>query len=78
MAESQTSGSRFTLGLWIRAAIAIVVLVVLLVFVFQNAGEVEIQFIFGSLQTRLVWALLLAAGLGFVLGWLLPRLRQRR
>lgn len=63
-------------GTWMRIAVLAVALVVLLIFVLQNSDTVEVQFIFGSLTTRLVWALLLAAGLGFLIGILLPRLRR--
>jgi uncharacterized integral membrane protein len=64
-------------GTWMRIAVLVVALLLLLLFVVQNSDTVEVQFFFGSLTTRLVWALLLAAGLGFVIGLLLPRLRRR-
>ena len=75
MAQQQ-AGTNY--GLWIRLVVVAVALILLLVFIVQNSGVVEIQFIFGSLTTRLVWALLLAAGLGFLIGLLLPRMRARR
>ncbi len=75
---SQPTGGGLSTGMWIRLAVAAVALVILVVFIIQNSQVVEIQFIFGSLETRLVWALLLAAALGFLLGWLLPRLWRKR
>ena len=62
---------------WIRIAVAVAAAVLLIIFVVLNAATVEVDFLIGSVRTRLVWALLLSAALGFILGLLLPRLRRR-
>lgn len=59
-----------------QLAVQITALVLLIVFVFQNTNKVEIDFIFWTINTRLIWALIAAAGLGFLVG--VFRLRYRR
>jgi uncharacterized integral membrane protein len=53
-----------------------IVLALLLVFVWQNDETVEVRMIAWDVDLRLAWALLIASGLGLVLGWLLSRLRR--
>jgi uncharacterized integral membrane protein len=56
----------------------LVALVLLLIFVIQNSQEVEIKFLFfGSFNTALIFALVIAALLGALIGWLAPRVRRR-
>jgi uncharacterized integral membrane protein len=56
----------------------LVALVLLLIFVVQNSQEVEIKFLFfGSFNTALIFALVIAALLGALIGWLAPRVRRR-
>lgn len=62
---------------WKAVAIGAVV-VVLLVFVALNFQKVEVNFIVGTTQTPLIFALLIAAGLGALVGWLLPVVRRSR
>jgi uncharacterized integral membrane protein len=65
----QGRGARF----WL-----IVVLVALaILFAAVNFQEVEVDFIVGEANTPLVFALLIAGGLGFVIGLALPRFRGR-
>lgn len=52
-----------------------VVLVVLVVFIAENFSTVEVRFLFTSTETRLAYALLASAALGFLAGYLLPRIR---
>lgn len=59
-----------------RQAIVALVVVLLIVFVAENLGVVEVRLIVWHTEIRLAWALLLSAALGFVAGWLLPRLRR--
>lgn len=49
---------------------------VLALFMLLNLQEVEVNFIFGSAQLPLVFALLVAAALGALVGWAAPRLRS--
>lgn len=52
--------------------------VVLLLFMALNSQKVEVNFIFGSAEMPLIFALLVAAGLGAIVGWATPRLRESR
>jgi uncharacterized integral membrane protein len=62
---------------WRRWLIGIVV-VLLLILIFQNSQKVEVHFFFADTHTPLIFALLIAAVLGALVGWLLPHLRRRR
>jgi uncharacterized integral membrane protein len=53
-------------------------IVLLLIFVALNFQKVEVNFIVGTTQTPLIFALLIAAGLGALVGWLLPVVRRSR
>ncbi len=53
-------------------------LVLLLIFIIQNSQDVKIKFLFfGSVNTALIWALVISALLGALIGWLAPRVRRR-
>jgi uncharacterized integral membrane protein len=52
--------------------------VVALIFIFQNFQEVKVKFLFIDTTTPLVFALLVAAILGAVIGYVAPLVRQRR
>ena len=73
MAAPPPETSRFSRAQIVVWAIA---LAFLILFIAQNFITVEIRFVVARVETRLVWALLLSALLGFVLGLLLPRLRR--
>ncbi|HEV7769931.1 MAG TPA: lipopolysaccharide assembly protein LapA domain-containing protein [Solirubrobacterales bacterium] len=60
---------------WKRRALAAGA-VVLLIFMALNSQKVEVNFIFGSAQMPLIFALLIAAALGALVGWAAPRLRS--
>jgi uncharacterized integral membrane protein len=62
---------------WRHWMIAIVALL-LLILIIQNSQKVEVHFFFADTHTPLIFALLIAAILGALVGWLLPRLRSRR
>ena len=62
---------------WRQWLIAIVALL-LLILVIQNSQKVEVHFFFADTHTPLIFALLIAAALGVLIGWLLPRLRRAR
>jgi uncharacterized integral membrane protein len=55
-----------------------VAIALLILFVALNSRQVKVNFIFATAKTPLVFALLLAALFGALLGWLWPRLRRRR
>lgn len=53
-----------------------IILALLVVFIAENFETVEVRLIVARTETRLAWALLLAAVLGFGAGLLLPRLHR--
>ena len=59
-----------------RFWITIAAFVVSAIFILQNSQKVEVKFFFSSTTTPLIFALLLAAVLGFVVGLGLPRFRR--
>ena len=65
-------------GSKIRLYLAIGAVILAAIFILQNSQEVEVKFFFSTSQTPLIFALLLAAGLGFVIGLGLPRFRTPR
>jgi uncharacterized integral membrane protein len=52
--------------------------VLLLIFVIQNSQEVPVEFLFASTDTPLFFALLIAGGLGALIGWAWPHVRRDR
>jgi uncharacterized integral membrane protein len=62
---------------WRHWAIGTVILL-LIIFVAQNAQKVEVHFFFAKAQTPLIFALLIAVVLGVLIGWLVPRVRRSR
>lgn len=62
----------------VRLYIAIAAVILAAIFILQNSQEVEVKFFFSTSETPLIFALLLAAGLGFVIGLGLPRFRTPR
>jgi len=59
-----------------RTWLLVVVGAVLVVFVALNSQKVEVRFIVGSVEMPLIFALVIAAALGALVGWALPRLRS--
>ncbi len=49
---------------------------VLAILILQNAQEVEVKFLFINTTIPLIFALLLAGGLGALIGWATPRVRR--
>jgi uncharacterized integral membrane protein len=49
-----------------------------LLLVILNSKTVSIDFVFATRQTRVIWLVLLCMGLGALIVWLIPRIRQRR
>lgn len=60
----------------IKLALIAVAFTLLTIFVADNFVMVETRFVFWSLETRLAWSLLVAAGMGFWIGVLVSRLRR--
>ena len=52
--------------------------VLLLILVLQNAQKVDVDFLFIHTQTPLIVALVIAGGLGALIGWALPHVRRSR
>jgi uncharacterized integral membrane protein len=61
-----------------RFYVAIAAVVLLAVFVIQNSQDVEVEFLFTTTDTPLFLALLIAGGLGAVIGWAWPHVRRGR
>jgi uncharacterized integral membrane protein len=53
-----------------------VALVLLVIFIAQNYLLVELRILFWRVDIHLIYALIGAGVLGFLIGWLLPRLRR--
>ena len=55
-----------------------IALLVLGIFIVQNAQRVTVDFLFVETETPLIFALLLAGGLGALIGWAWPHVRRSR
>jgi uncharacterized integral membrane protein len=62
-------------GSWRRYGL-IAVAVVLLLFMALNSQKVKVNLIFGSAEMPLIFALLIAALLGAIVGWVVPKVRR--
>jgi uncharacterized integral membrane protein len=60
-----------------RFYITVIAIVLAAVFILQNTQKVDVKFFFSTTNTPLIFALLLAALLGFIIGLALPRFRRR-
>jgi uncharacterized integral membrane protein len=60
-----------------RLYLAIAAVVLVAIFILQNSQEVKVEIFFSTTTIPLVFALLFAALLGFVIGLALPRFRRR-
>lgn len=65
-------GSGRTARFWV----VIVAAILLAILILQNIQEVEVDFLFINAQVPLIFALLIAGGLGAVIGWATPRIRR--
>ena len=59
-----------------RLYLAIGVVVLAAIFILQNSQKVKVEFFFSTTDIPLIFALLLAFGLGLVVGLVLPRFRR--
>jgi uncharacterized integral membrane protein len=62
---------------WRRWAL-IAAIALLLLFMALNSQKVEVNLIFGSAEMPLIFALLIAACLGALVGWVVPKVRRPR
>jgi uncharacterized integral membrane protein len=62
---------------WRPWALGVAVLLVLIL-IFQNSQEVKVKFLFIDTTTPLIFALLIAAVLGAVIGYVGPLVRRHR
>jgi uncharacterized integral membrane protein len=76
MAESHELRPQAKQRNWRGWALGIAV-VLALIFIFQNSQEVKVKFLFVDTTTPLIFALLIAAILGAVIGYVGPLVRQR-
>jgi uncharacterized integral membrane protein len=58
--------------------ITVIALVLAAIFIVQNTQKVDVKFFFSTTNTPLIFALLFAALLGFIIGLALPRFRRPR
>ncbi len=61
-----------------RVYVLAVAAIILLIFFVQNAQEVDVDFLFVETRTPLIVALLVAGGLGGLIGWAWPHVRRSR
>jgi uncharacterized integral membrane protein len=59
-----------------RFYVTIVAVIVAAVFILQNSQHVDVKFFFSTTNIPLIFALLLAAVLGLIIGLALPRFRR--
>jgi uncharacterized integral membrane protein len=59
-----------------RFYVTIAAVVIAAVFILQNSQHVDVKFFFSTTNIPLIFALLLAAVLGFIIGLALPRFRN--
>jgi uncharacterized integral membrane protein len=59
-----------------RFYITVIAIVLAAIFILQNTQKVEVKFFFSTTNIPLIFALLLAALLGFIIGLALPRFRR--
>lgn len=60
-----------------KIAVGLVLLVLFIIFVIQNARPVQVDFVFFSAQIRLIWVFLACALIGALVTWLVGRQRRR-
>lgn len=78
MAETNREGMPKREGRGWRFWLLVVAAFLFLILVAQNAQEVEIDLLFINTTAPLIVALLIAGGLGALIGWALPHVRRSR
>lgn len=64
--------------LWFTIVVLVLVVGYLFLFAVKNDQEVQVDFVFGTTTTSLIWTVLLSLFLGLVTGVLLSQLYRRR
>ena len=82
-AAAETRGARFArkahrTGLYLYAAAAVTLLVILIALVIANTGHVKVSWVIGSSSVSLVWLVVFSAILGLLLGMVLGALFRWR
>ncbi len=77
MADHSETGPQPRERNWRNWALGFAVLVAL-IFIFQNSQKVKVKFLFIDTTTPLIFALLIAAILGAVIGYVGPLVRRHR
>ena len=78
MADQAIEGAPRKEGRGWRTYVLGTAIVLLLILVAQNAQEVTVDFLFIHTETPLIFALLIAGGLGALIGWAWPHVRRGR
>lgn len=73
-ATEERKGMARNMKLWA----AVIAAILLVIFVAENSEEATIRFLFVETQTPLIFGLLIAGLLGFLVGWLAPIVRRGR
>ncbi|HET8521979.1 MAG TPA: LapA family protein [Thermomicrobiales bacterium] len=60
-----------------RYVINAIIIILLIVFIVDNYNDVPVHFVFWTVTVQLAWALVIAALLGLVAGWLLRHMWRR-
>jgi len=73
-------GVRYThrTGLYLSVAVAIATVVYLILLIAENARRVQVDYVFGSTHTRLIWLIVVSGALGWLLGLVTSYLVRRR
>jgi uncharacterized integral membrane protein len=61
-----------------RHVINAIVVLLLIIFIVDNYNDVRVHFVVTTVTIKLAWALVIAAVLGLIVGWLLHRSWRRR
>jgi uncharacterized integral membrane protein len=64
--------------LYFKIAVLLVAIAYAIAFVVQNSQQINVDFVFGTANVRLVWEILLLLGIGLVGGILLSQLYRHR
>jgi uncharacterized integral membrane protein len=62
----------------IRYIITAIIIVLLIIFIIDNYNDVRVHFVFWTVTIQLAWALVVAALLGAIAGWLLRHTWRHR
>ncbi len=61
----------------VKVVVALALIVLFILFIIQNAGPVEIDFVFVRADVGLIWVFLGCAIIGGIVAWLIGRPRRR-